>query len=97
MRLGRLFILMLVARMGVFLARIIRSRRHDGWMGMEEVGSSGLLRGFCLVESKYMYISVGVWMLLLKLDWYGGGCIVIVRIAMTSAMQSDHSCKLYAL
>ena len=77
MRLGRLFILMLVARMGVFLARIIRSRRHDGWMGMEEVGCSGLVRGFCLVESKYMYISVGVGMLLLKLEWYGVGASLL--------------------
>lgn len=38
-RLGRLFILMLVVRMGVFLVLIIRSRRHDGWVGWKDWGS----------------------------------------------------------
>ena len=32
-RLGRLFTLMLVVRMGVFPVLTIRSRRHDGWKG----------------------------------------------------------------
>ena len=32
-RQGRLFIRMLVARTGVFLVRIIRNRRRDGWVG----------------------------------------------------------------
>lgn len=72
---------MLVVRMGVFLVRIIRNRRHDEWMGLEVVGCSGLVRGFDLGDIKYMYISVGVGML-----WLGVGVVWSVPM---------HRCCLY--
>ena len=40
-RQGRLFIRTLVARMGVFLVRIIRNRRRDGWVGGLVKGDGG--------------------------------------------------------
>ena len=60
---GRLSILMLVVRMGVFLVRIIRNRRHDG-----RVGWGDWIRGPALVDPEFMYMSVGVGKLLLEWD-----------------------------